>query len=69
VSADEGILLIRDFTSVRDYTYPNDLVLITNLTASILDKLKGKASKDFGQVRTLNFNWVLIFLIDSNLDQ
>ena len=53
---DEGIKLIRNFTSVRDYTYPNDLVLITNLTASVLDRLKGKASKDFGQVCILTLN-------------
>ena len=50
VSVDEGIRLIQDFTSARDYTYPNDLVLIQNLTASILDRLEGTASAEFSQV-------------------
>ena len=47
---DEGIQLIQNFTSAGDYTYPNDLVLVTNLTASVLDRLEGSASKEFSEV-------------------
>ena len=50
MSVDEGIKLIQNFTSERDYRYPNDLVLVKNLTTSVLDRLEGKASKEFSEV-------------------
>ena len=50
MSPDDGIKLIQNFTSAGNYTYANDLLLIANLTASVLDRLDGKASKEFSQV-------------------
>ena len=65
MSVDEGIQLIQNFTSARDYTYPNDLVLIKNLTASVLDRLEGgKVNREFSQVfaYSLIFDRIIIFL-------
>ena len=61
MSVDEGIKLIQNFTSARDYTYPNDLVLVKNLTASVLDRLEGRASKEFSEVCVyfLVFDWII----------
>ena len=52
MSADKAIQLIQNFTSVKNYTNPNDLVFLKNLTASVLDRLDGKADQQFSQVAT-----------------
>ena len=57
MSANKAIQLIHNFTSTKDYTYPNDLVLLKKLTASVLDRLDGKADKQFSQV----FSYDVIF--------
>ena len=52
MSADTAIQLIQNFTSTKNYAYPNDLVLLKNLTALVLDRLDGKADQQFSQVAT-----------------